>query len=153
MVACRAFMLSNMNRLRWIRHADGMYKVNASDGNILRTARSRILVVEMTLRIAWCGMTRLARVVGCNCHLHRLTANKSHGFAEAHGLFWNKLASAILAHPLRILSGDFKLSLWIVAREMRWLGVQTTLAAAFAWAKPCASEAESAFLWHFSWVP
>ena len=98
---------------------------------------------EMTLRISWCGMTRLARVAVCNCHLHRLTANKSHGFTETHDMFWNELASTILAHRVRILAGDFKMSLWIVAREMRRRGVQTTLAAAFAWADPCASEAKS----------
>ena len=76
MVACRTFMLSSMNRLLWIRRADGMYKDNASEGNILRTARSRILVVAVSLKLPWCGMIR---VVVCNCHLHRLTANKSHG--------------------------------------------------------------------------
>ena len=32
MVACRTFMLAKMNRLLWIRRADGMYKGNACEG-------------------------------------------------------------------------------------------------------------------------
>ena len=143
-------MLSKMDRLLWIRRADRMYKDNASEGSILRTARRRIMVVEMTLKRPWFGM---ARVAVCNCHLHRLTANKSHGFAETHELFWNELASTILAQRVRILAGDSNMSLWIVAREMRRRGVQTTLAAAFAWAEPCASEAKSDYCGIFSLAP
>ena len=85
----------------------------------------------------------MTRVVVCNCPLHRLTANKSHGFSETHDLFWNELASTILAHPVRILAGDFNMSLWIVAREMRKRALQASLAAAFARADPQAKTAKS----------
>ena len=34
---------------------------------------------------------------------------------------------------MRILAGDFNMSLWVVAREMRRLGLQISLAAAYAW--------------------
>ena len=135
-------MLSNMNRLLWIWRAGGMYDANASEDKQVRTARGRILVAAVTPTRPWCGLTG---VVACNCHLHRLTANKSHGFARPHDFFWNKLASTILARRVRILAGDFNMSLWIVALELRQRGVQTTLAGACAWAEPCASEAKSEF--------
>ena len=96
MVARRTRFLSKMDRLLWIRRAGGMYKENASEGKLLRTARSRIRMVAMTLNISWCGM---ARMVFCNCHLHRLTADKSNGFAETHDRLWNELASHNLGAP------------------------------------------------------
>ena len=79
----------------------------------------------------------------CNCHFHNLTAKKATGFAESHTLFWDELASTIVEHSVRILAGDFNMSLWVVAREMRQRGLQITIAAAFAWAEPGASEAKS----------
>ena len=44
---------------------------------------------------------------------------------------------------MRILAEDFNTFLPLVAREMRRRDAQTTLAAALAWAEPCASEATS----------
>ena len=44
---------------------------------------------------------------------------------------------------MRILAGDFNMSLWVVAREMRQRGLQITFAAAFAWAQPGSSQAKS----------
>ena len=79
----------------------------------------------------------------CNCHFHNLTAKKATGFADSHTLFWDELASTIAEHSVRILAGDFNMSLWVVAREMRQRGLQITIAAAFAWAEPGASEAKS----------
>ena len=133
-------MLSSMNRRLWILRADGVYKDNASEGKVLKAARSRIIMVAAALQLPWCGKTR---VVVCSCHFHCFTAKRLQGFAETHDLFWNELASTIVAQQVRILAGNFNLSLWIVAREMRRRGVQSTLAAAFALAEPCASEATS----------
>ena len=105
-----------------------------------RTANSRVLVAAVTLKTPWCGMSMVSV---CNCHFHHLTAKKAKGFASSHALFWDELASTIVEHSVRILAGDFNMSLWVVAREMRQRGLQITIAAAFAWAEPGASEAKS----------
>ena len=63
MVACRASMVSEMKRLHWKLREDGQWKESGAP----KTARSRIIVVEATLKDHWCGMTQVAV---CNCRLH-----------------------------------------------------------------------------------
>ena len=87
-------------------------------------------MVNVFLKDLRCVMTQ---VVVCNCHLHYMTAKRATGFAEAANRFWRELAAAICEHNMRILAGEFNLSLWAVAREMRRLGLQISLAAAYAW--------------------
>ena len=58
-------------------------------------------MVEVALKDPRRGMTK---VVVCNCHMHYMTA---------------KNANTILEHKVRILAGDFNMSLWAVARQMR----------------------------------
>ena len=93
-----------------------------------------------TFETPWCGMSMVSV---CNCHFHHLTAKKAKGFASSHTQFWDELASTIVEHSVRILAGDFNMSLWVVAREMRQRGLQITIAVAFAWAELGASEAKS----------
>jgi len=140
LVACRATMLTKMKLLLWRKRADGRYIDRQSKQRTQRTANSRVLVAALTLKIPWCGMSMVSV---CNCHFHHLTAKKAKGFASSHTQFWDELASTIVGHSVRILAGDFNMSLWVVAREMRQRGLQITIAAAFAWAEPGASEAKS----------
>ena len=139
-VACRTTMLAKISLLLWRKRADGRYIDRGSSTRALRTANSRVLVAAVTLKNPWCGMSR---VVVCNCHFHHLTAKRHKGFVTSHTQFWDELASTIVEHRVRILAGDFNMSLWVVAREMRQRGLQITIAAAFAWAEPGASEAKS----------
>ena len=140
LVACRATMLTKIQLLLWRKRADGRYIDKATPMRTQRTANSRVLVAAVTLKTPWCGMSMVSV---CNCHFHYLTAKKAKGFAQSHTLFWDELASTIVEHSVRILAGDFNMSLWVVAREMRQRGLQITIAAAFAWAEPGASEAKS----------
>ena len=64
--------------------------------------------------------------------MHYLTAKKHAGFAATHLQLWEELASTIVEHRVRILAGDFNMSVWVVARELRQRGLPTHLAAAFA---------------------
>ena len=84
----------------------------------------------------------MTQVAVCDCHLHYMTAKKATGFAVSHNTFGDELWHTIGSHQVRIEAGDFNLSLWIVAREMRQRNAQTTLAAAFAFADPNAWEAD-----------
>ena len=132
LVACRMSMAEVVKQRLWRRRADGRYTDKGSRARIQRTACSRVLVVEVTLREPWCGMTS---VVVCNCHMHHLTAKKHTGFADSHKQFWGELSSTIVEHQVRILAGDFNMSLWVVARELRQRGLEVHFAAGFAWAE------------------
>ena len=138
MVACRKTMVSAVKRLPWRKSADGEYTHRHKRTRL--TANSRVQVVAVTLNEPWCGATR---VVVCNIHLHHLTAKKETGFAHGHLQFWEELASTIVQHRVRILAGDFNMSLWVVARELRKRGVQTHFAAAYAWVDVGSGEARS----------
>ena len=97
-------------------------------------------MAAVTLKRPWCGMSM---VIVCNCHFHHMTAKKAKGFSKSHVQFLDELASTIVEKGVRILAGDFNMSLWIVAREMRQRGLQITIAAAFAWAQPVPSQVKS----------
>ena len=130
MVAGRCTMVARMTELFWKKRADGRYWDKKSRIKQQRVAVSRILVVALNLNEPWRGVTR---VVVCNCHFHYLTAKRFHGFKESHNQFWDELASTIVEHEVRVLGGDFNVSVWVVARNLRAKGLQVTLAAAFAW--------------------
>ena len=72
-------------------------------------------------------------MVMANVHLHHLTAKKETGFSDAHEHFWETLAKAILQHEVRVLAGDFNMSLLCVVPELRKRGVQVNIAACFPW--------------------
>ena len=133
-------MLTKIQLLLWRKRADGRCIDRRSKTRTQRTANSRVLVAAVTFKTPWCGMSMVSV---CNCHFHRLTTKKAKGFASSHTQFWDELASTIVEHSVRILAGDFNMSLWVVAREMRQRGLQITIAAAFAWAELGAGEAKS----------
>jgi hypothetical protein len=108
--------ISDGIRLVWSKRADGPYVDRNTKAKLVRTAISRLEVVAVTLNAPWCGETR---VVVCNVHMHHLTAKRASGFAEAHNAFCQELAAMIVKHRVRILGGDFNMSLWVVARALR----------------------------------
>jgi hypothetical protein len=130
MVACRKNMVCDGIRLVWRKRADGPYTDRNVKARPRRMAISRLEVVALTLNAPWCGQTR---VVVCNVHMHYLTAKRAPGFAAAHNAFWQELAAMIVKHGVRILGGDFNMSLWVVAQALRGRGVETHFAAGYAW--------------------
>ena len=93
-----------------------------------REAYSRILVAQIEWRLPQCGSSTV--VVAC-VHFHYKTAKKEkgHNFKEAHIRFWDKLASMVVEHQVRIIGGDFNMSLLVVCRELRDRGIQVSLGA------------------------
>ena len=70
-------------------------------------------------------------------------AKKHTGLSESHKLFWDWLAALILERQVRVLAGDFNMSLWVVARELRGRGLQVNFAGAFAWTCDVSAAARS----------
>ena len=140
MVAGRHNMVAKLSLLLWRRRADGHYTDTSSTTKIQRTAVSRVLVAAVTLHEPWCGMSR---VVVRNCQFHYLTAKRYSGSSESHNVFWDELASTIVEHEVRVLGGDFNMSVWVVARNLRAKGLQVTFAAGFAWMLESSGEAMS----------
>jgi hypothetical protein len=68
-----------------------------------------------------------------NVHLHHLTAKKEHGFDNAHKTFWCVLATYIKKYNIRVLAGDFNMSLLCVVPELRRRQITVNIAAIFPW--------------------
>jgi len=129
-IAVRKELASRLRQLEWHRSCDAVYKcgslINAHKTH--REAYSRILVAEIEWRLPQCGSSTV--VVAC-VHFHYKTAKKEkgHNFKEAHIRFWDKLASMVVEHQVRIIGGDFNMSLLVVCRELRDRGIQVSLGA------------------------
>jgi len=72
-------------------------------------------------------------MVVANVHMHHNTAKKAKGFAKTHDLFWPELAQLLKNSRVRILCGDFNMSMWLVVPKLRELGLPIDLAAAYGY--------------------
>ena len=89
-------------------------------------------MTKIAFREPQCGHTSLNV---CNVHFHHLTAKRHTGFAEAKRLFWPCLAATIHRYDVRILAGDFNMSMWEVVPQLRSLGIRIDIAACCPWLK------------------
>jgi hypothetical protein len=130
LIAGRATTFRGMRLLHWQRLKDGKYHAKETS-KTSRHAYSRILVVGLVLKRPTFGMKCVAV---CNAHMHHSTAKKQsgQGFSASHKVFFDTLASAMAVHQVRILAGDFNMSMWIVCEELRTRGLQVDIAAWYA---------------------
>ena len=75
----------------------------------------------------------MATTVVVNCHMHRMVAKKARGFSEGFRVFFQQLAENIRGSGARVAVGDWNMSLWVVADELRQRGIECTIGAMFAW--------------------
>ena len=133
LIAVRVNICERLAILESVRRVDGRYKEkNDTKGHmpVMKTAITRILVGQVDLRVSMAGHERL---VVANVHLHRYTAKKFHGFAASFDRFWDELSALVLKHQVRILAGDFNMSLWEVVPQLRRRRIQVQMAAWFPW--------------------
>lgn len=126
LTAVRASMAEEINRLQWYWNMDGRWKQNG----VLKVARSRVLVCEIRWRRRLANMHRL---VHANVHFHHKTAKRHTGFAEAHTTFFRHLHGMIVQHDVRILSGDFNMSVFQTISILRGMGLVIDLGAIYPW--------------------
>jgi hypothetical protein len=126
LTAVRQSLAESITRLWWWWHLDGTYR--SDHGRV--PARSRILICEIVWRRPLANMTRL---VHANVHMHNQTAKKAKGFDEAHNNFWRELFELIQRFDVRILSGDFNMSVFLVVSKLRQMGLIIDVGAIYAW--------------------
>ena len=62
-----------------------------------------------------------------------MAAKRKKGFCEGYRTFWDVLADLIKTQQGRLLAGDFNMSVWMVATELRERGIECTTGAWYAW--------------------
>ena len=127
LIVVRVNLASQLKPVRFQIMADGTYK--ARDGRRV-TGKSRIQIAEVVWRKPVAGMTTTVVV---NCHMHRMAAKKHTGFADGYKRFFDTLAQNILNLGGRFVAGDWNMSLWAVADELRQRRIECTIGAMFAW--------------------
>ena len=65
--------------------------------------------------------------------MHHQTAKKAKGFSDAHARFWAELFELVQRFDVRIISGDFNMSVYIVVSTLRRLGLVIDVAALYPW--------------------
>ena len=126
LTAVRASLASEIKLLEWWWHLDGTW----SDRGARKVARSRVLISEIRWRRPLANMNKL---VHANIHMHHKTAKKHQGFADAHQLFFRELYLMLVRWRVRILSGDWNMSVFQVISILRQMGLIIDLGAIYPW--------------------
>ena len=113
--------------MRFQRTIDGFYK--ARDRRRV-AARSRIQIAQVIWRKPVAGMTTTVVV---NCHMHHRAAKRDYGFVAGYERFFSTLAENIWSEKGRFVVGDWNMSLWVVADELRKRRIECTIGGYFAW--------------------
>ena len=87
----------------------------------------------MDINVGFLGKTHVVMVV----HMHNFLANNKWPMKLQE--FWGWLALKVTRHGVRVLMGDFNLSLFRVIPELRSRGVNIDLGAWFPWKTPLGS--------------
>ncbi len=128
LTAARASLVSELRFALWSRSEDGQFSVRSGKA----TAMSRVLFCDVTFHRPQSG---LDKCMFANVHIHHATAKKQTGTAAGHTAFFDALARGVKDHRVRVLGGDFNMSLLIVADMLRERGLEVVLAAWHAFQK------------------
>lgn len=129
LIGSRASLTAELQLLKWQKNPDGTYKDPNKKNKI---AYSRIMVANVVFKKPIAGHANLTIA---NVHLHHLTAKASQGFKTALNSFFDNLAEIILKYGVRVLTGDFNMSMYQVVPMLRDRKVAIHLAAWFPWMK------------------
>ena len=146
LTAVRHSLATGIECLKWYWHLDGTYRKNGQR----RPARTRVLITEITWRRRTAQMSTLRHA---NVHFHHKTAKQFQGLAAAHGVFFRDLHRMLVEHEVRIMSGDFNMSVFQVVSILRRRGLIIDTAAIYPWRKEnldgeesCVSDSSAIFL-------
>ena len=134
MICARPSLVPGMRMLLFELRHDGLFKPSKKNKTGHKTmAKTRILVVSCKMRFFRFhgGGDELVLM---NVHVHRMTAKKeiSEG-SRAFKALWDDLVRYIVCYGVRVLAGDFNMSLMQVLPELRARGLQAHLAAWYPW--------------------
>jgi hypothetical protein len=92
--------------------------------------KSRVLISKVFWRQPVCDMTEMSHA---NVHVHYTLAKKDKGTALMHASFFQILAMKIRKFDVRVMSGDFNLSVFMVVGMLRRQGLIIDLGGIFPW--------------------
>ena len=130
LVAVRNEMGNRLELLDWERRREGRYRRRSGRGRAEAYSRSLIARVHLDINVGFLGKTHVVMVV----HMHNLLANNKSPTKLQE--FWDWLALKVTQHGVRVLMGDFNMSLFRVIPELRDRGVNIDLGAWFPWKTP-----------------
>jgi hypothetical protein len=122
LIAARKSICSGIQPLVWKLMMDGEYK----DADKKRQGFTRVLAAHLHFNQPFHGMMGMSVM---NVHLHFMTAKKGPGFNRAWVAFWPMLAQLIKTRDVRIIGGDWNMSLFEVVPQLQKHGVYLQLAA------------------------
>ena len=130
LVAVRKEMGNRLELLDWERRREGEFKSRSGNGRAEAYSRCLIARVHLDINVGFLGKTHVVMVV----HMHNVLANNK--WPTQLQEFWGWLASKVTQHGVRVLMGDFNMSLFRVIPELRSRGVNIDLGAWFPWKTP-----------------
>ena len=130
LVVVRNEMGNRLELLDWERRREGRYKRRSGNGRAEAYSRCLIARVHLDINVGFLGKTHVVMVV----HMHNVLANNT--WPKKLQEFWDWLASKVTQHGVRVLMGDFNMSLFRVIPELRSRGVNIDLGAWFPWKTP-----------------
>ena len=130
LVAVRNEMGNRLELLDWERRREGRYRRRSGSGRAEAYSRCLIARVHLDINVGFLGKTHVVMVV----HMHNVLANNK--WPKKLQEFWDWLALKVTQHGVRVLMGDFNMSLFRVIPELRDRGVNIDLGAWFPWKTP-----------------
>jgi hypothetical protein len=128
LIAARTNTASSLKLLHWDRKNEGEYKTGGGSKSVAYT-RTMIARVELKNNVGFMGRTQTIMCM----HLHNHVANNVKSFRRQLVATWPRLAKLINTHGVDVLMGDFNMSLFKVAPELRSCGVEVDMVAWYPW--------------------
>jgi hypothetical protein len=128
LIAARTNTASGLKLLFWDRTNEGEYRSGPGSRTVAYT-RTLIARVDLKNNVGFMGTKQTIMCM----HLHYHVANNVKGFRRQLVATWPRMASLINKYGVDVLMGDFNMSLFKVAPELRSCGVQVDLMAWYPW--------------------
>ena len=128
LIAARTNTASGLHLLFWDRTNEGEYRTGPGSRSVAYT-RTLIARVDLKNNVGFMGTKQTIMCM----HLHYHVANNVKGFRRQLVATWPRMASLINKYGVDVLMGDFNMSLFKVAPELRSCGVQVDLMAWYPW--------------------
>ena len=128
LIGLRAQTGNCLSLVFWERRREGTYR-SRSGGRVRRDAYTRVLIarVDTDHNVGFLGRSHNVMVI----HLHHHMANGK--WKQPLLEFWGWLAEKIRTHDVKVVMGDFNMSLFGVIPELRSRGVEIDLCAWYPW--------------------
>ena len=129
LIGARTEIAHTIKQLYWERRYDGDYRVGRGKK---RAAYSRILIagVELDKNVGFLGKNHNVLCM----HMNNVLANGR--WKKKLDKFWDWLSEKVKTFDVKVMMGDFNMSLFQVISELRSRGVEIDLGAWYPWKSP-----------------